>query len=62
MYVDNAITPSKPAFHAIMRLKRSGLSPPNLVLLYKAYGDLYLSHNVPSWCSYKSANNKTKLS
>ena len=60
-HVDNIIRRTKPAFHAIIRLKKAGLTPTNLVLFYKSRIVSILTYCSPSWYPYISGNDKTKL-
>ena len=60
-HVNNIIRRTKLAFHAIIRLKRSGLTPANLVLFYKSRIVSILTSCSPSWYPYISGNDKTKL-
>ena len=60
-HVDNVISKSKPAFHAIVRLRKAGISAQNLALFYKARIVSILTYSAPSWYPYITNNDKQKL-
>ena len=60
-HVDNVISKSKPAFHAIVRLRKAGISAQNQALFYKAWIVSILTYSAPSWYPYITNNDKQKL-
>ena len=60
-HVENINRRTKPAFRALIRLKKAGITPINLVLFYKSRIVSILADCLPSWYPYISGNDKTKL-
>ena len=58
-HVDNIISNSKPAFHAIIKLKKEGLNAESLALFYRARILSILSYTAPSWFPFIYSTQKT---
>ena len=56
-HVDNIICRTKPAFHTIIRLKKTRITPTNLVLFYKSR-----IVSILTYCSHSWYQNKTRAS
>jgi hypothetical protein len=56
-----AIDKSKPAFHAMVQLKRSGAKPSDLLLFYRTRILSILCYAAPVWYPYISSNSKEQL-
>ena len=53
-HVETAITKSKPAFHALVQLKKSGIAPPSLALFYHSRIVSTLAYAGPCWYPHTS--------
>lgn len=60
-HVDAAIKKSKPAFHALVQLKRAGVNISNLTLFYRSRILPILTYAAPCWFPHLSGNDKDKL-
>ena len=60
-HVETAITKSKPAFHALVQLKKSGIAPPSLALFYHSRIVSILTYAAPCWYPHTSNHDREKL-
>ena len=60
-HVNEVLSKSKPAFHALIRLKRAGLDSDCLACFYQARIVSIIIYAAASWYPFISKNDKTKL-
>jgi hypothetical protein len=60
-HVDNVISKSRSAYHALVNLKKAGVATSGLVLFYQARILSIISYAAPSWYPYIAKYDKDKL-
>ena len=61
VHVDHSIAKSKPAFHALVQLKRSGVRSSDLTFFYNSRILSIVTYAAPCWFPYTTSHDREKL-